>query len=65
MFHRLHIQFTLFFTLSTSLILAAMTGICLYISQSSLTDGSYQTFVNSVSSALSYLEAQNTIPHQW
>lgn len=65
MFHRLHIQFTLFFTLGTSLILAAMTGICLYISQSSLTDGSYQTFVNSVSSALSYLEAQNTIPHQW
>lgn len=65
MFQKLHIKLTLFFTLGTGLILILMTGICLYLAQTSLSRNSYNTFTNSVSSSLSYLEAQNTIPHQW
>lgn len=65
MFRKLHIQLTFFFTLVSGLILAAMTGVCLYFSQNSLTQNSYSTFLTSVSSVLSYLEAQTVIPHRW
>ena len=65
MFHKLHIKLTLFFTMGTGLILILMTGICLYLSQSSLSRNQYNAFSTSVSSTLSYLEAQNVIPHTW
>lgn len=65
MFQKLHIKLTLFFTLGTGLILLLMTGICLYLSQTSLSRNQYNTFTNAVNSTLSYLEAQSVIPHTW
>ena len=65
MFRKLRIQLTIFFTLGTGFILAAMSGGCLYISQKSIDQNSYNNFLNSTSSIYSYLEAQSMIPHQW
>lgn len=65
MFRKLRIQLTIFFTLGTGFILAAMSGGCLYISQKSIDQNSYNNFLNSTSSIYSYLEAQSMISHQW
>ena len=65
MFKKLHIQMTFFCTLVTSLILVAMSCVCLYIAESGIRKGSYPTFVNNVSSTLSHLENQSRLTHQW
>ena len=65
MFKKLHVQMTFFCTLITSLILIAMSCICLYIAESGIKKGSYPSFVNNVSSTLSHLENQSRLTHQW
>ena len=45
MFRKLRIQLTIFFTLGTGFILAAMSGGCLYISQKSIDQNSYNKFL--------------------
>ena len=61
MFKKLHIQMTIFSTFITSIILIAMTLICLFISESSLRQNSYSTFSNNVGSCIAYLESQSIL----
>lgn len=65
MFHRLHIQMTAFATLIISLILVAMTCVCLLISERSLKENMEASFSNELSTILTYLQSQNTISLQW
>lgn len=65
MFKNLHLQLTAFCTLVTSLILIAMTCVCLYISESDTVRQSFLFFENNIHSMLSYLESQSVISHQW
>lgn len=65
MFKKLHLQFTFFCTAVTSLILAAMTVVCLYIMESDASRQSFLSFRTNVNSMLSYLNGQSIISHQW
>lgn len=65
MFKRLHKQFALFSTGITSLILAAMTFVCLFISETDASRESYLTFHTNTNTMLSYLSSQSIISHQW
>lgn len=65
MFKKLHLQMTFFCTLITSLILAGLSCVCLYISEQGTIRNGYVIFQNNINSMLSYLENQTTITHQW
>lgn len=65
MFKKLHLQLTLFCTLVTGSILIAMTCICLFILHTDATHESFLSFEKDVASAVSYLEDQSVISHQW
>lgn len=65
MFKRLHTQFTLFSTAVTSLILIAMTCICLFISEADASRENYLSFQTNTNTMLSYLNSQTIISHQW
>ncbi len=65
MFHRLHIQMTVFSTLIISLILVTMTCICLFISERSLKKNMETSFSNELGAILTYLQDQDTISLQW
>lgn len=65
MFKKLHLQMTFFCTMVTSLIIIALSCVCLYISETGLIKNSYTTFLNEVSSIVSNLETQTIITQQW
>lgn len=65
MFKKLHLQFTVFCTLVTGSILIAMTCICLFILHTDTSRQNFLTFEKNAASAISYLENQPVIPHQW
>lgn len=65
MFRKLHIQMTMFCTVITGAILAALTIVCLLIAERSLKENSYASFLNETNSAITHLQAQNTISLQW
>ena len=65
MFKKLHLHFTFFCTIVTSLIMIAMTFICLNIMESDASRQSFLSFRTNVSSMLSYLNGQSIISHQW
>lgn len=65
MFKKLHLHFTFFCSIVTSLILIAMTFICLYIMESDASRQSFLSFRTNVSTMLSYLNGQSIISHQW
>ena len=65
MFRKLHLQMTLFCAAATGAILIALTAVCLFISESSLIQNGYSAFVNETSSALLYLQEQESISLQW
>lgn len=65
MFHKLHIQMTIFSALITSGILAVMTLACLFISERGIRQNSYVTFTNNANSCISHLETQSLLSHQW
>lgn len=65
MFRKLHIQMTIFSTLITGAILAAMTMACLFISEKGAKENSYTAFTNNVHSCLTHLEGSMTLSHQW
>lgn len=65
MFKRLHLQFTFYSTLITSLILIGMTFFCLIILEKQSEKGNYMSFQNNVNSILTHLENQDSLAHQW
>lgn len=65
MFKKLHLHFTFFCSIVTSLILIAMTFICLYIMESDAYRQSFLSFRTNIGTMLSYLNGQSIISHQW
>ena len=61
MFRRLHLQMTIFSTLITGVILAAMTLVCLFIAESGTRKNSYTTFSNNANSCITHLEGQSLL----
>lgn len=65
MFQKLHRQMTLFCAVITSLILVALTCICLFISESSIRNNAEISFAKELNAMISQLQGQNTISLQW
>lgn len=65
MFHKFHIQMTLFASAIISLILIALTVVCLLISENGIRQSTKSSFLNERSTILTYLQSQNTISLQW
>lgn len=65
MIKRLHLQFTFFCTLITSLILVSMSLLCLSVIESQSKAGSFGAFQNNINSVLTHLEGQSVLTHQW
>lgn len=65
MFKKLHLQFTFFCTLITSLILVSMSLLCLGVIESQTQQGRFDAFQNNINSILSHLEGQSVLTHQW
>ena len=65
MFKKLRLQFTIFCTFATSVILIAMTAVCLFLLRADASRQSFSTFEKNVASMISYLENQSVVSHQW
>lgn len=65
MFSKLRRQMTGFCTLITGAIFVGMTVLCLFLSERSIRENQYQTFLNDVNAIVSYLESQTVISNQW
>lgn len=65
MFHKFHIQMTLFASGIISLILIVLTAACLLISENSIRQNTKASFLNERSTILTHLQSQNTISLQW
>lgn len=65
MFQKLHRQMTLFCAVITSLILIALTCICLFISENSLRNNAEISFAKELNAMITHLQGQNTISLQW
>lgn len=65
MFHKLHLQMTIFSTAITSAILILLTVICLPIAEKGLRDNYYNSFSSEAGSILSHLQAQDVLSLQW
>lgn len=65
MFKKLHIQMTFYCTLVTTLVVLAMTCLSLAISENGMKEKAHSSFITNLTSMLSYLEAQDTLSHQW
>lgn len=65
MFKKLHIRLTLFCTAVTSLILAAMTFICLGLSESDTSRHNFLVFQTHINAMVSYLNSQSILTHKW
>lgn len=65
MFKKLRWQLTVFCTFATSVILIAMTVVCLFLLQADASRQSFASFEKNAASMISYLENQPVISHQW
>lgn len=65
MFHKLHLQMTLFCTAVTGIILILLTVICLFIAEKGLKSNRYASFLNETSSILTHLQSQEVVSLQW
>lgn len=65
MFHKLHIQMTMFCTIVTGSIFFALVFVCMFLAANSLKANNYASFTRQLNSALIHLKEQNTISHQW
>lgn len=65
MFRKLHRQMTLFSAFITSLIILALTCICLFISENALVKNAEATFLKELNTMITHLQSQNTISLQW
>lgn len=65
MFQKLHIQLTAFCTIVTGLILAVLTVVCLFISESDLRDQEYATFSTNLTTLYQNLMDQASLSHNW
>lgn len=65
MFHRLHIQLTLFCTFITGLILTLMVCVCLLISESGLRQQSRSSFIQNLSSLYQEIQDDSTLSIEW
>lgn len=64
MLRRLHLQLTFFCTLVTGLILAALSVICLFISESSLKQQNYASFLSNTYTLYQQFEYDSILSHQ-
>ncbi|MDO4298589.1 MAG: HAMP domain-containing sensor histidine kinase [Lachnospiraceae bacterium] len=64
MLHRLHLQLTFFCTLVTGLILAALSVICLFISESGLKQQNYASFLSNTYTLYQQFEYDSIFSHQ-
>ncbi len=65
MFQKLHWQMTLFSAFITSLIIVALTCVCLFISESSLKKNTKASFLTEVNAMITHLQSQNSISLSW
>lgn len=65
LFQKLHVQLTVFCTVITGGIFLALTGICLFFAEKNINQNHYNSFLTEMSSAISYLQEQDSISHQW
>lgn len=65
MIHKLHIQLTALCMAITGLILAILSGICLYISESGIREQEYTSFLTSLNTMYQNLEVQTSLSHNW
>lgn len=65
MFKKLHWQMTLFSAFITSLIIVALTCVCLFISESSLKKNTEASFLMEVNAMITHLQSQNSISLSW
>lgn len=65
MFRKLHIQLTTFCTVVTGLILAILTVICLFISESGMRQQEYDSFLTNLNTMYQNLAGQSALSHNW
>lgn len=65
MFHKLHLQLTLFCTIVTGSIFLVLTSVCLFFAKDSMKTNDYSAFLQQINSALTHLQEQEAISHQW
>ena len=65
MLKKLHLQFTFFCTLITSLILIGMSLFCLGVIEAQTKSENFTSFQNNMNSILTHLEGQSVLTHQW
>lgn len=65
MFQKLHRQMTIFCTAITSLILIALSIICLFISESSLKKNMEPNFLKEINSMITHIQNQDYLSLQW
>lgn len=65
MFHKLHVQFTIFCSIITGGIVLLLTIICLFFAENSMQNNNFASFLRQLNSVLIHLQEQNTISHQW
>ena len=65
MFHKLHLQLTIFCTIVTGGIFLVLTVICLFFAEDSIKGNDYSAFLRQLNSVLIHLREQDAISHQW
>ena len=65
MFHKLHIQLTLFCTFVTGCIFLVLTFLCLLFAENNLKAEDNAAFLRQLNAALIHLQDQDLISHQW
>lgn len=65
MFEKLHWQMTLFSAFITSLILVALTCVCLFISENGLKKNTEASFLTEVNAMITHLQSQDSISLSW
>lgn len=65
MFHKLHLQLTLFCTFVTGCIFLVLAFLCLIFAENSLKAEDNAAFLRQLNTTLIHLQEQDTISHQW
>ena len=65
MFHKLHVQLTLFCTFVTGCIFLVLTFLCLRFAENSLKAEDNAAFLRQLNAVLIHLQEQDSISHQW
>lgn len=65
MFHKLHLKLTIFCTVVTGSIFLILTFLCLSFAESSLKANDSASFLRQLNAAITHLQEQDSISHQW